>query len=160
MKLSRKGWNNILLFASLLMILLFSISNKVTHQQSQGTGILPTDSQILAITIDNVVWQQSNNSWQTNLDTQLSNQQIAQAQSSIRLWQQQILPVWPEPVGGSAKVTRIQLQLAGLATPIDLSLFHAGEQLLLSNWQGELLVLEQAQFAQLFTPLISIKPVK
>lgn len=150
MKLSRKGWNNVILFSALLMIIVFNIIGKSKGISSELVGILPDNAEIMAISIEQQLWTKSNNGWQSHLQKTPSQA----VNKTIALWQNNKFTVWPDAVGGSSQVIRIKVQVAQLANPIDLSLFHGQGNKLITNWQGQLLLLNQEEFDLLFTPLM------
>jgi len=150
MKLSRKAWNNVLLISAFLMILIFNITGKSTAISSDLVGILPENSKIIALSIDQQLWKQTENGWQSHLP-KVNNGQTAK---TISLWQSHKFTVWPDVIGGSTQVKRIKVQIAQLANPIELTLFYSQKQKILTNWQGQLLQLSPEEFELLFTPLM------
>lgn len=150
MKLSRKAWNNVLLFSSLLMILLFSLSGKSKNEHSQLTQLLPNDAQITAISLERRLWKQNEDgSWHNPM-----SKQDTQVAHIIKQWQSLQLPIWPDVIGGHSPITRIQIQIKHLAEPININLFHTSKFKLISNWQGQLLQLSNEQYEQLIQPLL------
>ncbi|WP_440906031.1 hypothetical protein ACMZOO_07275 [Catenovulum sp. SX2] len=94
-RLSRSGWNNVLIFTSLIMIFLFnglhlkmfSSDGKPVQQHS----LLPADEMILTIDFPNYSLERIGRSWRTMPESNYSAEQL---QAVVEQWQQlQVQPI-------------------------------------------------------------------
>lgn len=88
-RLSRAGWNNVLIFSSLLMIFLFNgmhlkmFANDDQPQKYQS--LLPTEQMILTVDFPNLSVERIGRSWRT---VPRSNHSIEHIQDTLEQWQQ------------------------------------------------------------------------
>ena len=86
-RLSQRGWNNVLIFAMLLMILLFGTTNNLLIENSQGEGnrrILPEDVPIMAIDYGQHKLERIGRGWRIKPNLSSDESQVA---SMVQNWQ-------------------------------------------------------------------------
>lgn len=158
MRLGRRGWNNVLIFAVLAMILIFRLTGeKLEHngqkhaqdtQQSQtttaGLTLLPPGTTVLEIDLPNRVIQRVGTGWQ-------STPAAARTVVTVDAWLHARLNEWNKPIGAGVAGQSIQIFVAQRSDPIQLTLFRKGKQYFLTNWQGKLLKLDPVTYQALFS---------
>lgn len=158
MRLSRRGWNNVLIFLVLAMILVFRLSDdrlsgagddkaKASSDSVVVDGqlaLLPPNSIILEIDLPSRVIQRVGTTWR-------SQPSAARPVVTVDAWQHMRLKPWTKPIGAGVKGQSIQVFIAQSDTPLRLTLFKKGEHYFLTNWQGKLLQLDQADYQALFS---------
>lgn len=87
-RLSRKGWNNVLIFASLFMILIFNgvhnkLINKVSPEQSKN--LLPVAEVVLSADFPNISVERVGRGWRSLPQSEYTDQQVSDV---INQWQQ------------------------------------------------------------------------
>ncbi|UAA38848.1 hypothetical protein KIH87_00260 [Paraneptunicella aestuarii] len=85
--LSQRAWNNVIIFAMLLMVYLFSISNKLLVENSDNTEIhflLPEHSIIMRMEFAEVTLERIGRSWRTKGSDSWSMDRL---QSLVYQWQ-------------------------------------------------------------------------
>ncbi|WP_432455391.1 MULTISPECIES: hypothetical protein [unclassified Agarivorans] len=150
MKMSRRGWNNIIIFAVAAMILVFKyveINDKsVSVEASAAQQLLPVGATILRIELPDLLIERLGTEWR-------SKPVIDHPIAVVDAWLHVQLEPWPNAVGGAARSHIIQVYLANLASPLQLTLFELGDQRMITNWQGQLFQLDQASYSALFPHL-------
>lgn len=89
-RLSKKGWNNVLIFASMFMILLFNYSHKmfVDGQTSEAPqALLPQNSLVQSIDYSGVKLERIGSNWRVL--TELQDVELTSASDYVTVWQQQ-----------------------------------------------------------------------
>ncbi|WP_016956429.1 hypothetical protein [Catenovulum agarivorans] len=94
-RLSRSGWNNVLIFTSLIMIFLFNgLHLKMFSSDDkpvQQLNLLPADEMILTIDFPNYSLERIGRSWRTMPESDYS---VEQLQVVVEQWQQlQVQPI-------------------------------------------------------------------
>lgn len=140
MRLSKRGWNNVLIFASAFMILLFNGAHyKLLNRDSEPLdssvfSVLPEQSVVLTLDMPGVSVQRYGKSWRSEPDSGLSETQMQQlvsawqhlqgselSQVEMSIYQQE-LDRAPDHV--------IVVWLAGSDKPIAIQLFQLKDALL------------------------------
>lgn len=84
-KLSRRGWNNVLIFACLLLILVFNQSaDLISSGESSSSRLLPQDTPILRIDYGNHQLQRIGQGWRMQPSLELDEQALADI---VKNWQ-------------------------------------------------------------------------
>jgi len=89
-RLSKKGWNNVLIFASMFMILLFNYSHKMmTGNQTaeQIQPLLPEGTLIQSIDFNGIKLERVGATWR--ILTNISEPDMADANPYLETWQKQ-----------------------------------------------------------------------
>ncbi|QTH62703.1 hypothetical protein J1N51_07890 [Psychrosphaera ytuae] len=92
LRLSQKGWNNVLIFSCMFMILLFNYTNNMLMSDEQDqvvAPLLPPDAIIQAIDFSGVELQRVGPSWRVL--SQVPNPQIERPEAFVETWQNQPL---------------------------------------------------------------------
>lgn len=139
LKLSRKGWNNVLIFSILLFIVVINLSQKQWLQEPADSPILAPQAQVLSIEtplrqFDRLgqQWRSSDPAWQQ-----------ADVQAWLALWYQSYPVVDANPAISLDQMVR--LQLLAQAEPLVFLLDAANLRLQPANgdWSWQL---DQQQF--------------
>lgn len=168
MKLSKTGWNNVIIFSVMIMILLINVTSKklftdesANQADSSQQSILADHSVILTLAINNqLMFQRSGVNWQIidiasgkEVALKLTNQQIEQV---MLAWQQSTGLVQADDIIiEGQKGIAVTVGIAGKAQAEQFTLYPLIDQLLLykhsskQNQQGVWLALPQALTAQL-----------
>jgi hypothetical protein len=157
-KLSKTGWNNVIIFAVMGFILLINVVNKkvyspegesLDNNASQALAIIDPQQVILALTIENVVLvERIGRTWRAN-PANISGQALEQMMMS---WQQST----GEVMAQAPEIDRqfsldVKLDIAGLAEPLQLNVYATEQQLLVFNpQQQQWLALPIEIYGQLF----------
>lgn len=91
MNLSQRAWNNVIIFAMLLMVYLFSISNKfivANDDDEKLRFLLPEHSIIMSIEFADVTLQRIGRSWRTEGS---DNWLMENLQSIVYTWQHAVV---------------------------------------------------------------------
>lgn len=158
MRLGRRGWNNVLIFVVLAMILLFKFTgerlntpheegNSATHPQGQSSTsamLLPAGAVVLELDLPDRVIRRVGTSWQ-------SEPEAGRPVVTIDAWLHIQLPIWKKALGGTAEGKVIRVFVARSSEPLELTLFNIRGQHFISNWQGQLLKLDQTSYNALFS---------
>ncbi|MCF2862756.1 MULTISPECIES: hypothetical protein [Pseudoalteromonas] len=158
-KLSRKGWNNLIIFAMLIMIFVFNGLHHRLGGDDEPKGpqpLLPAQSYILTLEYPGIKIERIGTSWRMQQDSDAAqpSADIQTLEANVRAWQQQRAPL-AEPLGG-APLLAATLTLAGEPTPYVYVLYKDQQHYRLFNKQQQRwysLTTHQAQ--QLFIQLAS-----
>ncbi|WP_198438663.1 hypothetical protein [Moritella sp. F3] len=147
MQLSRRGWNNVLIFAVLAMMLIFQYSGKKMNgddSESQYQSALPSRAVVLSMQFDNIQIQRVGSQLATKPELGLSQPQLQQI---IKAWESATFkPVAKDVViANLAYGINISFELANLAEPVILILYQIDSGYLLQNWQSQLLQIDEAE---------------
>jgi len=142
MHLSRKGWNNVLIFSVLLIIFVFNFSQKLTlspkvHQRS----IIPESVTIVEIKTPDYQITRLGRIWQSQPALGLSKQQL---NTLVYNWQHLKLAT-QDPVSENVAPYTIQVYIADQDQPIIVQLYQYGEHYLLQTDSDMSLLLEANQ---------------
>lgn len=152
LKLSRRNWNNVLIFALLiLMFALYGIPQRLQQLNRDEQRLVPVGSQLLMVALGTQRLIQSGTVWrlQPALSTGVDPAQLALA------WQHTVLtPVEVEHSNAShIPVAQASVQLAGQNAPLIWLLYPSSDPehyLLQLAGQTQFYVLSASQAAQLF----------
>ena len=147
MQLSRRGWNNVLIFAVLAMMLVFQYSGKkIEGDESAGQyqAALPAHAVVLSMQFDNIQIQRVGSQLTTLPELGLSQPQLKQI---IKAWETATFkPVINDIViANLAYGINISFELANLSEPITLILYQIDGGYLLQNWQSQLLQMDESE---------------
>ena len=134
LKLTRRGWNNVLIFATLFMILLFNMSDKIMQGDDVKTFSLGEYAQIQAIDFGQVKLQRIGRGWRAT--PALNNEY--NFFSLISTWQQMRGELMPGATLVEPYV--VSVLLAGEDAPRVFQLLPQGEQSLL-QYQSEVFII-------------------
>ncbi|MFM2481336.1 hypothetical protein [Celerinatantimonas sp. YJH-8] len=158
MRLGRRGWNNVLIFVALAMILLFKLTGErlnrspssdekaaqqVIENASEAT-LLPPNVVVLELDLPGRVIQRVGTAWQ-------STPPAGRPVVTVDAWLHIVLPIWKKALGGTVQGDVIRVFVARSSEPLELTLFHVNDQYFISNWQGQLLKLDQSSYNALFS---------
>lgn len=153
MKLTRKGWNNVLIFAVLAMIFIFNFSHKQTLNNERIDNakltLLPKQAMVLTFQGPDYVIERIGHSWRSRPDIGLAPEQL---ELMMNAWSHHelsklLLPEGQLPVSQYSQ--QYQIWLAGVTEPVTLTLYQLDSGLVINNWQGQLLRLEEEQLHKL-----------
>lgn len=156
-KLSKTGWNNVIIFVVMGFILLINATNKKVFSpdenspanSSQDIALVGAENIILTLSINNVVAiERIGRTWRAT-PTSISGQALAQMMMS---WQQSS----GEAMAQDPEIDRqlsldVKLDLAGQTEQLQLSFYATEQQLLVFNKTSQQwLVMPLAMYGQLF----------
>ncbi|MBA6389946.1 hypothetical protein H4J38_04030 [Colwellia sp. BRX10-3] len=154
-KLSKTGWNNVIIFAVMGFILMINMTNKKIFSPDENTNneqeiaLVGAQKVILTLNINNVVTiERIGRTWRA-APASISDQALAQMMMS---WQQSS----GEAMAQTPEVDRqfsleVKLDIAGEAQPLQLSFYATEQQLLIFNQTSQQwLVMPLAMYGQLF----------
>ena len=93
LRLSKKGWNNVLIFSMLIMIMVFNGMHKKFNfgeVEPQQLPLFGDDMLLLTLELPNVKIERVGQTWRANPATSLSNEQLA---TMVQQWYQLPLQV-------------------------------------------------------------------
>ncbi len=147
MKMSRRGWNNIIIFAVASMILIFKYvelhNQEASSEQAEIGQLLPQGATVLRLELPELVIERVGTEWR-------SKPLIERPLAVIDAWLHINLNPWQNAIGGAASSDTVVVYLANSAAPIELTLFSLGEQHWINNWQGQLLQVDADSYQALF----------
>ena len=161
MRLSRRGWNNVIIIAVICFIAVVQLPELVKRQfgqdretqaQSEMTALLPTQAEIDQLHLPLTSLNRENGSWLARPRVALPADQL------IDHWQSLAgTPVSDEMVG-KLKPTlpppnSVEIWLAGREEPVRVTVYQQPQFWLLQNWQGEWLAISVDE-AYLFPPVL------
>ncbi|WP_108652505.1 hypothetical protein [Dongshaea marina] len=134
-RLTRKGWNNVLIFAVMAIILLFQLADRRIQRNApaeQILSLLPKDAVILTWKGPDYSIERIGNSWRVQPALKISSLQIS---SRLDYWLHQQWPKSPNqqfPEQGEV----IRVWLAGHDQPLLLTLSRFQGDYYVRNWLG------------------------
>lgn len=157
MKLSKTGWNNVIIFAVMGFILLINATSKKNYflddnaeqNGEQGITLVGAQKIILTLKINNVVAiERIGRSWQAT-PANISEQALAQMMMS---WQQGRAELTAQaPMIDRQFSLDVQLEIADQAQPLQLNFYATDQQLLIFNQATQQwLMMPLAMYGQLF----------
>lgn len=153
LKLSRRNWNNVLIFAVLvLMYALYGIPQRLAQLNASEHRLIPSGSELLMVVFANTRLIKAGPQWQLQ---PLTHKQVDTAQLAVA-WQHSLLTPVEVPADKSrVPVAQASVQLVGQTAPLIWLLYPAAdtseEQYLLQQaGQSQFYQLTAAQAAQLF----------
>ena len=154
-KLSKTGWNNVIIFAVMGFILLINATNKKifspgeSADNTQSIALIGVQNTILTLTINNVVAiERIGRTWRAT-PASISGQALAQMMMS---WQQSS----GEAMAQAPDIDRqfsldVKLDVVGQTQPLQLNFYATDQQLLIFNQTSQQwLVMPLAMYGQLF----------
>lgn len=146
-QLSRRGWNNVLIFAVLAMMLIFQYSGKKMNGDDSATlyqSALPASAVVLSMQFDNIQIQRVGSQLATKPELGLSQPQLQQI---IKAWESATFKPLAKDVviANLAYGINISFELANLAEPVTLILYQIDSGYLLQNWQSQLLQIDETE---------------
>lgn len=146
-RLSKKGWNNVIILLVLVMIVVLRLSDeRLTGKDPAPVtdGLLPTGAVVLTWAAPAWRIERLGQSWRSVPDLGLDG---AGLDGVLHQWQSWQLPPAEMAVRGSAM--ELKVWLAGVTEPVTLQLYQDQGQYAVVNWRGQLLSLSQAQYRNL-----------
>ena len=149
MKLSKTGWNNVIIFSVMIFILVINATHKKLFSESEGQAsaeqfILPEHSVVLSLTIQlennkQLLFERLGRRWKMTskgIVLDLTQQQI---QQMIFAWQQSsgLVQASEIIIEGQAG-TSVIVDLADIEAPQHFILYTLSDQLLIYNQQTQL----------------------
>jgi len=164
MKLSRTGWNNVIIFSVMIIILMINATNNKLFPNEESANkaeqlLLPTHSVILTLAIDysasqQVLFERVGRSWQLTsrgIIVDKTDQQIEQMMFS---WQQSSgLVQAADIVIDSEQGIPVQVALAGEAQAKIFTLYPLADQLLIYRHQDKTWLSLPSTLAQQLLPI-------
>lgn len=156
-KLSKTGWNNVIIIVVMGFILLINATNKKIYSSDESTeatshqdiALVGAQNIILTLSINNIVTiERIGRTWRT-IPANISGQALAQMMMS---WQQSSGEAMAQaPVVDRQFSLDVKLDIAGKARPLALSFYATEQQLLIFNQtSAQWLVMPIALYGQLF----------
>tara|TARA_R110000737_G_scaffold283443_1_gene290044 strand:+ start:468 stop:953 length:486 start_codon:yes stop_codon:yes gene_type:complete len=156
-KLSKTGWNNVIIFAVMGFILLINVTNNKIFlsdkNSDQNIALVGQQNVILTLSINNVVEiERIGLTWRAT-PASISGQALAQMMMS---WQQSSGELMTQvPAVDRQFSLDVQLDLAGQEQPLQLNFYATEQQLLIFNQTSQQwFVMPLAMYGQLFPQAI------
>ncbi|KKO46238.1 hypothetical protein WG68_05545 [Arsukibacterium ikkense] len=156
LKLSRRNWNNVLIFAVLiLMFVLYGIPQRLQQKMAPEHRLIPADSQLLMVGFASARLVKAGPQWQL----QPATHNVDAAQLALAWQYSQLIPADAVPMQSRVPVAQASVQLVGETSPI-IWLLYPGDDpanaaaqaryLLQQAGQSQFYQLSKQQAAQLF----------
>lgn len=130
MALSRRGWNNVIIYSVLAMLLLFYFAPKhlmtLRQQNLQSFKLVPDGYVLVQLQFERTALQQAGSVWrfQPVVDDRINPAALAE------VWQQTELKPWPQQIELSPQpIRRVGLLMAGDSTVSHWALYRNGRDL-------------------------------
>ncbi|KZN68365.1 hypothetical protein [Pseudoalteromonas luteoviolacea] len=161
MGLSRKAWNNVVIFSMLIMIFFLNgLHHKLnTPEEELGSVlVLPEQSFVLALAYPGVKIERIGTSWRIESELPSDSRKAYTEQelvSIVRLWQKSELKmITPPQVNAEQAVSVATFWLAAEELPLSYQLYEInGEYVLFAKRSHRWLQLTPQQARQLFNPI-------
>jgi len=139
MKLSRTGWNNVIIFVVMIFILVINATNKKLFSDDVDAGaehlLLGKGSVILTLALNNITIERIGKTWRATPE-KISGQGLEQMMMS---WQQVVGNILTTPPVVDKKMAlMIKINLAGQEQETVLNLYSVTDELLVFNHQTQL----------------------
>ncbi len=148
-KLSRKGWNNVIIVVVLIVITLLHRLEQAQQENSakRARPLLPESAVVL--TWQGPSWQieRIGQGWRSAPDLGLGSAQLA---ARIEMWQGWLLPPG-EPVRGTP--VTLKIWIAGQSDPVEVGLYQDDGKFAALLHSSTWLSLSQAQYRDLMRPI-------
>lgn len=95
-RLSRKAWNNVIIFTMLLMILLFNTTNNIFtggDEELSSISLLPEEAILMTLQMPKVTLERIGQGWQSSTETNYSQEQV---QGLVARWQTAQMEIFDE----------------------------------------------------------------
>ncbi|CAM3661014.1 hypothetical protein [Rheinheimera salexigens] len=153
-KLSRRNWNNVLIFVVLiLMFFLYGIPQRLLQSDPVSYGLIPEQSQLLMVSFGQQRLTQAGTQWRLHPQSSANvNSPIIDANQLALAWQHTLLlEVETTSLQTKVPVAQASVQVVGQFEPM-IWLLYPSEQgyLLQQAGQTKLFALSTEQAAQLF----------
>jgi hypothetical protein len=152
--LSRTGWNNVVIFAMLLMIFFLNgFHNKLFNKDEplQVVPLLPEASFVLAAALPGVKVERIGTSWRSDGIWQTDASHIS---AWLSEWTDSAMQTIATPADKGEAISAVQFWLAGQELPFVHTLYQHDEQYYLYDKQRQVwLLLSKTQVSQLFLPI-------
>ncbi|WP_214000519.1 hypothetical protein [Arsukibacterium sp.] len=152
LKLSRRNWNNVLIFAVLiLMFVLYGIPQRLQQKMAAEHRLIPADSELLMVGFANQRLVKAGPQWQ--LQPAVNN--VDAAQLALAWQHSQLIPVDTVPMQSRVPLAQASVQLVGESSPIIWLLYpdddpDTSQYLLQQAGQSQFYQLSAQQARQLF----------
>ncbi|MBQ4812168.1 hypothetical protein A7985_17875 [Pseudoalteromonas luteoviolacea] len=161
MGLSRKAWNNVVIFSMLIMIFFLNgLHHKLNPPEEElgSVRVLPEQSFVLALAYPGVKIERIGTSWRIESELPSSDQKGYTEQdlvAIVKLWQSSELEmISPPQVNTEQAVSVATFWLAAEELPLSYQLYHInGEYVLFAKRSHRWLQLTPQQARQLFKPI-------
>ncbi|ALT00108.1 hypothetical protein [Lacimicrobium alkaliphilum] len=130
-RLSKRGWNNVLIFATLLLILVFHQSGEFFNQApapSQSQSLLPEDVPVMKIDFGTHRLERIGQGWRIRPGLELNESELGLL---VDNWQQ--IVVTPFSGGKLQNTAVVVIWLAGQSEGVVFQLTQQGDDLLLQH---------------------------
>ena len=130
MKLSRKAWNNVLIYASLAMILILNLGNDTLFNKdednSEHIALVPANDAIIALNFNEQLYiERQSTTWISKPEVSLTQQKLT---AIVDAWQQTLaMPIAQAPDFGEQQGLKVTLHLAKQAQPMVITVFPTHE---------------------------------
>lgn len=157
-KMSRKAWNNVVIFSMLLMIFFLNGLHYKLNPSDEALvveSVLPEQSFVLALAFPGYKIERIGTSWRIELPQDSDDSYTtAQLQQLIAKWQQLQVQVFQAPQLNTQAITVARFWLATEELPLSYQLFREGKHYYLFDKRGQRwFELEPAQAQALFLPI-------
>lgn len=157
-KMSRKAWNNVVIFSMLLMIFFLNGLHYKLNPSDEALeveSVLPEQSFVLALAFPGYKIERIGTSWRIELPQHSDDSYAtAQLQQLIVKWQQLQVQVIQAPQLNNQAITVARFWLATEELPLSYQLFREGKHYYLFDKRGKRwFELEPAQAQALFLPI-------
>ncbi|RZM81429.1 hypothetical protein [Pseudoalteromonas rubra] len=159
MRLSRKAWNNVVIFSMLIMIFFLNGIHQKINPPKEELGSMPLFEQqsfVLALGFPGYKIERIGTSWRLSADKDATWQaQPAELEALITRWQESELTLTENPgLPGSAALSVAQFWLAGSELPVSFQLYQQQQSYYLFARQSQRwFSVDKTQAQQLFAPI-------
>ncbi len=153
LKLSRRNWNNVLIFAVLiLMFVLYGIPQRLQQKMTVEHRLIPAESELLMVGFANQRLVKAGPLWQLQPQAMA---QVDAAQLALAWQYSQLTPADAVPMQSRVPVAQASVQLVGQSSPVIWLLYPdassgGGDYLLQQAGHSQFYQLSSAQAKQLF----------
>ncbi|TRY34071.1 hypothetical protein [Aliiglaciecola sp. M165] len=138
-RLSKKAWNNVLIFSMILMILLFNTTNNILvgdGEENTPQRLLPEQSSLVTLQTPQVTIEQIGQGWRTNPPANISE---AKLQEVVTRWQNLTMEAFDGTLPNSMPVVVIAW-LAGENSGRVFQLYNNGAHTVVLHQQQQFIV--------------------
>jgi len=151
--LSRRGWNNVMIFVILAMMLIFQYSGNKLNGNTKNAAYqtaLPANGVILSMQMDNMTIRRIGAELEVQPPLNLSQTQLGKI---VKTWETATFKTVPSDIQISNLNygIKINFQLANISEPVVVILYQIDSGYLLQNWQQQLLQIDESEL-QLLLP--------
>lgn len=147
MKLSRTGWNNVIIFSVMMIIILINTTNDKLFPDGENAAeqyVIPEHSVILTLSItqptgEKVTFERVGRSWQMTTQGMLLSLNEQQIEQTMFAWQQSTGLVQADDIIiDKALAAQVSIALADVEALYQLALYTLPDQVLIFNHQSGL----------------------